>query len=294
MTDFDTIEIHRMPDGTEYRAVIAADPDPEKPYDEGAWPILEVTYRHYDYRAKAFNAAAELYVDKFNELYERVRELRVWERYAKIFLGAQAVHEYGFNRGTDNAYIAFDPKAWREAMGFLPNNELGLVREKPLAEIQAWIEGDVYGRAVHKRYNPDEDLEDDEDWTDFADGSWVWGFYGRKYAEDAAKEELASIVANHKVVYRYDEHEKIQEHEREINAIIEFLDATDYEIGSHNGFAQWRELPSADHQRVAMEFFNIDYDKILEERELMFKRLQIEASKQAGLAIKTAQEADNK
>lgn len=254
-------EIHRMPDGAEYRAVIQYDLDGQEPYDDGGWPILRVSAVLYrDYVAEAFNKQAEPYVAKFNELFERIRQLRTWERYAKIFLGANNVHEYGFNRGTDYAYIAFDPTAWRVAMDMdTPEFIEKLGEEKPLSEVIAWIEGDVWGSRVETRYNPDND-KDDEDWETTDDES-TWGLYGREWAEKSATESLELAVANHEVVHRYPEHEKLATVQREVDAVLEFLAYgldKDRDIKESNVYSYW----------------GVDYDIIKQERELMIQRLQ--------------------
>lgn len=278
MTELETVKVHRMDDGTEYRVSIAYDPEPTEPHDDGAWPILRVSYRHFDYVADAFNKQAEPYVEKFNELFDRLRELRNWERFCKIFLGSSRVEEYGFNRGTDYAYIAFDTPEWREAVG-APED---LSDEDPLAEVKAWIEGDVYGIVAHKRYNPDSTLEEDEDWADFEEGYWVWGFYTRKWAEDAARNLLNDCVMGHEVVHRYPEHEKIDPVDKEIRAILEFLESLDQDdmclarIFDDN-HSRLQRIPESRHQRVVFEHFGISYNKIEEERELMFQRLQEQA-----------------
>jgi len=285
MTDLEVIETHRMPDGTEYRVGLRRDDDAQQPEDDGQWPILRVEYRHYDYVAEAFNKAAEPYVAKFNELFERIRELRVWERYAKIFLGASQVHEWGFNRGTDYAYIAFDAKEWREKMEMdTPEYLAKLAEEKPLAEIQAWIDGDTWGWQVQKRWNPNEELEAHEGWKD---EDSCWGYYGHEWAEQAAKEALADEVSTHKVVHRYTEHEKIGPHDREINAILGFLEGlgnlgesrAGYTLAEITGSSPYNgnhleEVSESKHQRIVFESFGIDYKKIEEERELMFQRLR--------------------
>lgn len=278
MSEVEVVGTHRMPDGTEYRVGLRRDDEPQEPYDDGGWPILQVEYKHYDYVATAFNKQAEPYVDKFNELFERLRELRTWERFAKIFLGSKHVHEYGFNRGTDYSYIAFDTPEWRENVG-APED---LSKEKPLAEIQAWIEGEVYGWIVQTRYNPDEELAPWEDWET---QDSCYGFYGSEWAKEAALEALKEYVAGHKVVHRYTEHEKIDAHDSEIRAILEFLET--HTLQGHTAVR-------GGHQQMVFEHFGIDYSKIEQERELMFKRLQQDAAIQAGLSIKKAQEATDK
>lgn len=276
MSTMETIKVHRMPDGTEYRACLDRDTEPQEPYDDGAWPILRVEYKHYDYVATAFNKQAVPYVDKFNELFERLRGLRNWERFAKIFLGATAVHEYGFNRGTDYSYIAFDAKEWRESMEMdTPEGIAKFAEEDPLTEIKAWIEGDVWGYIIQSRWNPDEELEDDEDWGDVDS---CWGFYGRKWGEEAADGALTAEINSHEYVHRYPEHEKIDPHQKEINAIMDFLYAMeDTELVRTRPDGVRVTVTSVNYQVMVFEHFGIDYNEIEKERELMLQRLREKA-----------------
>ena len=281
------IDTRRMPDGTEYRSRLLPDTDPGEPEDDGQWPILRVEYKsnlaYYGQWATAYNQAATPYVAAFNELLaQRGHSTEVWERYLRIFHGTTQVRWYGLNRATDYNYVAFDTKAWHEQMGFLPNNVLDLAKERPLAEIAAWIEGDVWGIATETRWNPDQD-KDEDDWEPLDS---VWGFYGHKYAEERAKSELDDAVQGHKVVHRYAEHEKLSAHETEVRVILEFLeglDADDYVVAKifprtefHDPHLQ--RVPESRFQEVVYRHFGIDYKTIQQERDLMVQRLQEEAS----------------
>lgn len=286
----EVIDTRRMPDGTEYRVRLLPDNDAEQPYDEGQWPILRMETRsnlaYYGYVATAFNQAATPYVAVFNELAQRGHNMEVFERYLRIFHGTTQVHVFGpeRTRATDYTYIAFDAKEWHEAMGFLPNNVEALAKERPLAEIAAWIEGDVWGTVTETRWNPDED-KDEDDWEPQES---VWGFYGRKYAEEAAKTELENTVQGHKYVHRYPEHEKLVAHETEVQTCLDLLESLEQGAGEfgyshvlaavvgsspYNG-NHLEEVPASKHQRLVYEHFRIDYKKIKKELDLMVQRLQ--------------------
>lgn len=281
-------DIVRMPDGTEYRACIEREPDQDKPYDDGQWPILRVRYRGWDgWQAEAFNSAAEPYVDAFNRLTPLGGyKMEVFERFVRIFHGANYFHEYGPNQETDYTYFAFDPAEWRERV-LGPGVDLS--QEKPLAEVIAWVEGDVYCSFTQKRWNPDETLEPDEGWEDMhEDDGTTWGLYGRDAAETVAAENLTADIRLHEPVYRYPEHEKIAAHQAEIDAILEFLEAPrgpaeimgralagkdQIALCRMNDRLQWWPVGESDHQRIVFEHFGIDYAKIQAERELIYQRL---------------------
>lgn len=277
----EVIDTRRMPDGTEYRSRLLPEADAEEPYDDGQWPILRTEWRGYQgrYVATAFNQAATPYVDRFNELANRGHNMEVFERFLRIFHGVTQFHMFGpeRTRATDYTYIAFDTRAWREEIG---TDAEHVAKEKPLAEIIAWIEGDTWGIVTETRWNPDED-KDEDDWEPLES---VWGFYGRKYAEEAAKTELENTVQGHKVVHRYPEHETLVAVETQVRACFELLE---YMEGHEDNIRIVRDRPDGvtvtitrpNHQRLIYEAFGIDYDKIEQERELMLQRLQEEANK---------------
>lgn len=289
MENKEVIGTHRMPDGTEYRVSITPDTDTtDGPHDDGQWPIIRWTYR-WAFSVEAYNDAAKPYVEKFREIYSR-HGWEVFERYVRIFHGVTQFHEYGPNQGTDYTYIAFDPKVWRESIGW--TDERGgiaaMAEEKPLSEIVAWIEGDVWGWISEKRWNPDGDQEDDEGWEGIES---VWGYYGKSHATAEAESNLGTLVDNHKVVHRYPEHEKAAAVQSKIDAVMRFLEEVEQGAGEfgyshvlaaavgssrYNG-KHLEEVPPHKHQRIVFEHFNIDYAKIEAERELMIKRLQEDA-----------------
>jgi hypothetical protein len=270
--DQEVIETHRMPDGTEYRAVIKRDPEPSEPYDDGGWPILRIQHWRMGYPAKAeaFNDAASPYVEKFNRLTVGGYNTEVFERYLRIFHGVTLIREYGRNQFTDNTYIAFDTEEWRDRMGLAAPP---LSNETPLSEIEAWLEGDVWGIGVEKRYNPDEDQEPDDGWAE--DEYMGWGYYTAKHAKSEAEHALKHAVTNHKTVYRYTEHEKITANQTKIDAVLEFLELppAGIALGRWEADGSFQPAPARDDKRTVYGWFGIDYDKIEAERKLMLKRM---------------------
>lgn len=215
MEDLDIIEER---DG--YRVRIQLDTDAERPYDEGACPILQVIMQPYEgYRATAFNDAArpfELTFERFSTAHSRKGPWKVtetFERYLRIFHGTKNFATYHLGYSREYGYIAFDTKAWLEEIGVTEENpDIEPVdRAEPcLDEIRAWAEGDVYGWIVEKEVfwtktfhdangeplNEGGDVEDDESGSDWIETESCWGFYGRDYAEQAAKEALETELEN--------------------------------------------------------------------------------------------------
>ena len=190
----EVVATHKMPDGTEYRVLLERDMDAQGPEDAGAWPILR---KEANWRGKweAVNEAGKPYVTALNNVWDRDSSMEAIERFVRIFEGSTLFHQYGPNQATDYTYIAFDTDRWRDEMRLAAPP---LVHETPLAEIQAWVEGEVYGWATEWR-NAEDGQGDDDDWTD--DES-CWGFYGHKYAEESAREALDNAVKLHKELKR--------------------------------------------------------------------------------------------
>ncbi|QFG12151.1 Hypothetical Protein OBI_RACECAR_312 [Arthrobacter phage Racecar] len=189
-----------------YRVRLELDEYPEKPYDDGATPILSREFgNYYGSRWEAVNKQGEDLADELNALAGRIqRELEeeVIERYLRIFHGAYSVT---FDSSENCRYVSFDTADWREKMGLTDEymEKVGkdvldpsTLSEGSLKEVMAWANGDVYGIIVEKLlitfksyHDPETNAsvkeEDGEEWVEVEDGS-VWGFYGREYAEEEA------------------------------------------------------------------------------------------------------------
>lgn len=201
MEDLDIIEER---DG--YRVRLELDDSAEKPEGEGEPPILTVeTNRYGGYRVNAFNNQASGYVDMAAEILGR-HGMDTLERFVKIFHGATQMELY-WSTGIDGYYLAFDPEVWLKEIGVTADNpDIEPVDRVSgsLDEVRAWAEGDVYGWIVERevRFRKqylDEDGDEVtavEHGTEWAETESCWGFYGRDYAEQAAKEALETELEN--------------------------------------------------------------------------------------------------
>lgn len=192
-----------------FRAYLVNDDSADKPYDEGAVPVL-VRYFH-DYRGsfEAVNDQGEDYAFAVTEAYNRMnRDMDLVARYLRIFHGAYSIME---DSSSEGAYLAFDTAAWRETVGLtdeymstVPKDVLDheKLAEGSLNEIMAWTNGEVYGFIVEKRFETSKTLTDPVSGVQSSvkDGSeWIevescYGFYGDQYAREAAEEAFDAIV----------------------------------------------------------------------------------------------------
>lgn len=176
-----------------YRVRLELDDSPEEPYDDGATPIFKLDSQRSDYvggfRAEAFNKQAEPYLDAFRAFESTGKQVEVFERYLRIFHGSVKVQDWHLGYSGEYGYLAFDTVAWREEVG-APLDRLEA--EDYLSEVRSWAEGDVYGYIVErnreytKTYS-DGEQEEGEDWQQVDS---CWGFYGREYAEQSARQAL--------------------------------------------------------------------------------------------------------
>jgi hypothetical protein len=197
-----------------YRVRLVLDEYPEKPYDEGATPILSREFHGYGARWEAFNEAGEGFAHALNELFDRFGRQdgeEVVERYLRIFHGAYSVT---WDSSEYNRYVSFDTAEWREKVGLTDewlnahSTERDKLSEGSLKEVMAWANGDVYGYIVEKKlstyktYTDPQTLEvvteeEDEEWVEVEDGS-CYGFYGREWAEESAVDAFEAEVNRQK------------------------------------------------------------------------------------------------
>lgn len=182
----------------DYRAVIKLDHDAQKPEDWGMVPVIQTDSDGYgSIKGEAFNEHAEPYVDAFNRLcdsyYGNGYQYEVFERYMRIFHGATKVDAYNVGVSREYGYVAFDTAAWREEVGTGPS----FAEEDILYDVRAWAEGDAWGVGLEKRvtWSTDEEDYDDMDTWEETDDGFVWGFLGREYAEQEARDLLKAKLA---------------------------------------------------------------------------------------------------
>lgn len=200
-----------------YRVRLELDECPEKPYDDGATPILSREFRgYYGSRWEAVNKQGEPYANALNELAGRIRrelEEETIARYLRIFHGAYSVE---WDSSEDFRYVAFDTTEWREEMGLTEehmttsNIDRSTLAEGSLEEVIAWATGDVYGVIEERKLNrhtvtvyTDPVSGDEVRKSDTSGEYWeteeaVWGYYGRKWAEQAATEAFDAQVNRQK------------------------------------------------------------------------------------------------
>lgn len=201
MNDLDIIE-----ENDNFRARLEYDDSADKPYDEGAVPILSREFGRYGNRFTAVNDEGEAFADLVTEAWNRLnRDDDVLARYLRIFYGAESVL---WDSSSNYAYLAFDTAAWRTEHGLTYEwlDEHGMDRqtlaEGSLKEVMAWANGEVFGYIVERRVKTSMVRTDavtgdvlgtveGEAWEEVDS---CWGFYGREYAEEVAKEAFGSYT----------------------------------------------------------------------------------------------------
>ena len=198
-----------MRDGV-FRVRLVRDDDPHRPEDDGQTPILQCEFAGYGYggppRAIAFNKQAAPYVEHFDRMVgddtskPRSERIRAFKGYLRAVHGTKHIETYNWGAGDRPNLMAFDTREWREAMGI---TDLTVdTAAQSLVDVKAWAEGDVWGVVVEelvrfrKVYlyangNPTGDTDLASEW---AENDTTWGYYGREYAEQAAREALASAL----------------------------------------------------------------------------------------------------
>lgn len=188
----------------DYRVRLEHDDSGEKPYDEGAVPILSREFRGYGSRWEAVNDQAEGLTGLLNALEERFEEEDI-ERFIRIFLGAYSVK---WDSSDNCRYLAFDTAEWREKVGITDewlNRESDMKMDPSelasgsLEEVIAWANGEVYGYILERKVTgrkvyDGEDINDAEPFEEWQEVESCWGFYGRDYAEEEAKSEFKSYT----------------------------------------------------------------------------------------------------
>lgn len=192
-----------------FRAYIVHDESADKPYDEGATPILSREFGRYG-GFSAVNDQASGYVDMVNEAWNRLnRDDDVLARFLRIFYGSKSVL---WDSSSNYAYLAFDTAAWRETVG-LTDEYMSTVgadvldpetlAEGSLNEVMAWANGEVYGYIVERRmiaYTTLTDPVTGDQASTRTGSTWeeidsCYGFYGYDYAAAEAKDVFEAHTA---------------------------------------------------------------------------------------------------
>lgn len=160
-------------DGSRVRIVI--DECPDKPYDDGASPVIGCYGPRTPHQSGPDTAwkIPDDAVRAFGAFSVRMSGMSGWERYMRIFHGCTAFQWWDHG---DWEYVTFDPAAWREWVG-APAGSISM------EEWRAYCEGDVFLVVT-------ESLACDKC------GTWqrddvIGGFYGLDAATEYAKELCA-------------------------------------------------------------------------------------------------------
>lgn len=201
MTELDIVE-----ENENYRVRLEYDDSGIKPWGDFQTPVLSKEFRYGSWEAD--NDAAEEFSGTVNEAWDRLKDVETFERFIRIFLGAKSVI---VSSSENRHYVSFDTPEWREHTGLTDEYLADTPEVKPeelakgtLDEYIAWANGEVYGYIVEKKFITQTkyidpvteelvNVEDDIEWVEVEDGS-CWGFYGREWAEESAKEALKSAT----------------------------------------------------------------------------------------------------
>lgn len=176
------------------RVRLELDPYPDEPYDDGASPLLRLDRTSYGVRAEHVMAGGRP-LDQDGQIEGAAQYWQVtpsddrwwlFEKYLRAFHGATQVESW---HSGSYWYVTYDSAAWREYAGTQPGSA-------SMDEYRAWCEGDVWGYVVEERvtwHTDDPGYDDEDQWEDTEDS--CFGFYGRDYAEERAREALADAVA---------------------------------------------------------------------------------------------------
>ena len=171
-------------------AVIRMDSEPESPdYDAQAPTIIGYEWgRRADTRTigwspRLFHGSANTVADAWLKARNEYEDEDLADRFVRIFHGVRAVHHLQSSADQCSWAVVFDDPAWRDAMG-IPDTAT-LDRDDVASEVQAYLDGDVYGigyAVLPERTTHETPVEYD----DFEELIECWGFYGDNYAREAA------------------------------------------------------------------------------------------------------------
>ena len=160
------------------RLVLALDMDAQEPYDDGGSPILRYEYGRAEQLDKISSYTLHPRIVEALTRWAPFDKGDPFGRYVRAFHGATVVETYQSDRCL---YVTLDPREWRDKVGASEGSV-------SLEEWRAYCEGDVYGWIVQQLVTWTKEGSDEtrEEWEDVES---CWGYYGRKYAEEAARQE---------------------------------------------------------------------------------------------------------
>lgn len=172
-----------------YRAVIVADEDAQLPDWDGTYPTLQVS-SDGDVAA-LLGEDAEDFAPILRHMMENdPTPLETFERYLRVFHGTTTFATHSTGGWHAYSYVAFDTAKWRETNGVDAER---VKQENLLADVIAWADGDVWGVRTEKlvKWTTDDDEVDEQETHEWKELETCYGYYGREYAEQEARDVLA-------------------------------------------------------------------------------------------------------
>jgi hypothetical protein len=173
----------------DYRVRIEIDPGPSEPEGDCEAPLLRVEIGS----ASSVDSRAKFADDRVRAAFgywcRRPGDegWRFFVKYVCAFFGATSVQSWLSEN--ENYYVAWDTPEYREYSGAPADlSDADLVG----AEWKAYTNGDVWDVVVEKRvtWTTDDEYDDRDTWEDAGELAASGGYYGRDWAEQAAREHL--------------------------------------------------------------------------------------------------------
>ena len=197
-TDYEQVRQITTPHGT-FRAVVTLDTHPDKPVFDYGDPV---------YRATAGAGGYELTDLKYGgdrgagldirEVWDRLYMLRgvhhaaeLVDRYLRIFHDGAAELMWSTTDRSGDPYLVWATRATREHHGATGDAADPRVHRPEAPEWQAFIDGEVYSISMDRG---EHDEDGDVSWTEVEDMA-VSGFYGERWAKEAAEEALHDVIS---------------------------------------------------------------------------------------------------
>lgn len=193
----DDYMVGTLPELPDLRARLDRDPHPCEPYYDGGTPILRVDrYGRAEQVAEVtsyvtpvhHDDALGYFIGQFGYGHGRGEGCEVWERYMRIFHGADSFVWHEGCGWRDPSYVTFTSTHWREAMGL--DETSGVVAN--MDEWVAYVEGDAYFLTLEERVLSASAYDDDpeDEWEEMHDTTSFGGLYGEVSAQAYAADEL--------------------------------------------------------------------------------------------------------
>lgn len=183
----------------DYRVKLVLDEYADEPFDDSQSPLLRIdrdrAAEHIQLGSRPTDDDAHIEEAVVRWGNPGSGDWPLVEKYLRAYYGVTKIETW---YSGNYWYVTYDSAAWQEFIGVGDPKFADFTSPGPnMDEYKAWCEGEVYGYVVEKRVYLEHSepyldgskiiREETDDWED-ADS--CFGFYGRDYAEEAAREAL--------------------------------------------------------------------------------------------------------